>query len=353
MLLLLPSFLTDLGWSSQMVGWAVGSYFLVNLVFQLVSGRLADRFGCIQVAMAGAVFGMLGGLGYVGALWYPWLIFVARFLHALGAAMIFVGALMQMIESVPVQYRGRMIGYYGLPGFVMMGLGPVLSEWFVYHWKHAGVFIAEPVLFLAILIALSTLPRKVRKETAPKLPLLHGFRESLDPLRSIVALSTLFGFCFSSWNSFLAPVVRPLGPGGVSAFGFGYGAGAVLTRLGISRRLDRGSARYAAVSTLVAYGGGLALIPHAATITHLAAIGLACGMVHGVFYPALSSIAAERFHPLHTGQAMSLYLSASALGMFVGPPIWGGMADFAGYAPMFWTAGGLMSAGTLWFVLRK
>jgi MFS family permease len=64
-------------------------------------------------------------------------------------------------------------------------------------------------------------------------------------------------------------------------------------------------------------------------------LGLACGMSHGTYYPSLSSIAAERFHPLHAGQGLSLYLASSALGMFVGPPIWGAIVDRTGYALMF------------------
>jgi MFS family permease len=73
-------------------------------------------------------------------------------------------------------------------------------------------------------------------------------------------------------------------------------------------------------------------------------------MVHGIYYPSLSSIAAERFHPLHAGQAMSLYISASALGMFVGPPIWGALADRTGYPLMFVLAGAVLAVSALTFV---
>ena len=39
-LLLLPNFLAGRGWSSQEIGWAVGSYFLVNLYGDIESLRL-------------------------------------------------------------------------------------------------------------------------------------------------------------------------------------------------------------------------------------------------------------------------------------------------------------------------
>ena len=96
-----------------------------------------------------------------------------------------------------------------------------------------------------------------------------------------------------------------------------------MSRLGLSQKLDRGKNRLIAISSLTLYGVGLALIPHADHAWHLGIIGLGCGVSHGLYYPALSSFAAARFHPLHTGNAMSLYMSAFSLGMFLGSPILG------------------------------
>jgi len=74
-------------------------------------------------------------------------------------------------------------------------------------------------------------------------------------------------------------------------------------------------------------------------------------MVHGLFYPSVSSLAAARFHPINTGQALGLYLSSYALGMFVGPPVWGFIADRTGYPAMFLAAGLVMVFATAWFLL--
>jgi MFS family permease len=73
-------------------------------------------------------------------------------------------------------------------------------------------------------------------------------------------------------------------------------------------------------------------------------------MSHGIYYPSLSSLAAERFHPVHGGPAMSLYFSASSLGMFVGPPIWGALADRAGYRMVFAAAAAVLASATASFV---
>jgi len=67
----------------------------------------------------------------------------------------------------------------------------------------------------------------------------------------------------------------------------------------------------------------------------------------------LSAIAAERFQRTGTGTAMSLYISSSSLGMFVGPPVWGFVADRAGYGWIFAGAGAAIVAATLAFVASE
>jgi MFS family permease len=351
-LLLLPNFLAARGWSSQRIGWVVGMYFIVNLLSQLTAGHLADRYGNLRIALCGAALGIVGGIVYLGALRLPSLIFAARVLHAAGAALITAGVLIELIGQVPLHLKGRMIGYFGLPGFVMLGAGPVLSEWFVYRWGFKGTFVSIILIFATMGVLLTRLPSRLAAPRPPtREPFVTGFRHSFPLLRPVLTYSTLVGLCFSAWQSFLAPAVHGLGPGSVSNFGFGYALGAVSTRLGLSHRLDSGPKRLAGIATLVGFGGALAAIPHAWRPWQLIAVGLACGMSHGIYYPSLSSVAAERFHPVHSGQAMALYISASSVGMFVGPPLWGALADAAGYSVVFAAAGGVLAAGTIVFVL--
>ena len=214
-----------------------GCFFLVNLVFQILSGPLAHRRGNLSTALAGSGLGFAGGIFYLATFWHTGLIFPARVFHAAGAAMVFAGALMELVKSVPPHLRGRMIGYYGLPGFVMMGVGPMTSEWFVYHWGFASIFGAVILIYAGLALILSRLPRPLATGVPPQ-PFSEAFRDSVRRLRSILVLSVFFGLCFSAWNSFLAPAVRSVGPGAVSSFGLGYGIGAVVTRLCTSNWLE-------------------------------------------------------------------------------------------------------------------
>jgi MFS family permease len=348
-LLLLPNFLKEARFSALAVGWAIGLFFLVNLVFQILSGQFADRKGGIQTALFGAATAIVGAFFYLGAVWHVGLVFPARILHGAGAAMVSAGALIQLIQTVPQHLKGRMIGYFGLPGFIMLGIGPLAAEWVVYAWGFQGTFLLILVLFVAIFWILTRLPRQFN-HAAERRSFKEALRVTYPRLRPILMFSVFFGLCAASWNSFLAPAVRLVGAGAVSSFGLGYAVGAVSTRLGLSHRLDTGHRRLIAICILLPYGGALAMVPHAATPWHLLLIGLVCGIGHGIYYPSLSSIAAERFHPLYPGQGMSLYVSASNLGMFMGPPLWGILADRSGYVLVFAAAGTLLTLSTLFFI---
>jgi DHA1 family multidrug resistance protein-like MFS transporter len=353
MLLLLPDFLAQEGWSSQKIGWAMGSYFSVYLLVQILAGQIAGRYGNITTALIGAGLGICGSVNYLTALKWPNLIFLARTLHGAGAAMVTAGALFHLVDSVPSYLRGRMIGYFGLPGFVMLAAGPLLAEFFQGLMGIGGTFSAILAIFAAMFWIVRKLPESLQRQDLPAEPFARAVKQNFFKLRRILFFSFFFGFCFSVWQSFMAPAVSTVGTGAVSAFGLGYGMGAVLTRLGISQRLETGPSRLAAIASLVAYGVCLSFIPQASHVWHLGVLGLISGMSHGVYYPALSSIAAERFHTSGTGSAMSLYISSSSLGMFVGPPVWGTLADRTGYGWIFVAAGGTVATATLVFLFLE
>lgn len=349
-LLLLPDFLASKGWSAQKIGWAMGSLFLVHLIVQIFSGHLAERYGNVPTALLGSAIAILGGLGYLLTLWWLDAIFLARILHGAGLGMVSASAMIQLIKSVPMELRGRMIGYFGLPGFIMLGGGPALAEQFVSLAGHEGLFLCIIPIFLLTALILLQLPRPLSTEGPRAESFTEAFRANFPRLKSFLAFSFTFGLSTSVWQSFLAPAVSHLGTGAVSAFGLGYGTGAVLTRLSISQKLDNGRRRLFAIATLIVYGFVIGLVPRADSSWELGLIGVVCGMGHGIYYPSLSSIAAQRFHPLHTGQGMSLYISASSLGMFLGAPLWGSLADRLGYDWIFACAGLVIVLATILFL---
>lgn len=330
----------------------MGSFFLMYLLTQTLAGNLSERLGNVPTALLGSGLASLGALFYLSSFWILDLLFVGRIFHGAGAGLVSAGVLIHLVESVPPDLKGRMMGYFGLPGFVMLGAGPFLSQFLQNYGGLELTFLFILLSFVLIALILSGIPRPLTPRRRPS-RFSRALKLNFPKLKRILSFSLLFGFCFSSWQSFLAPAVSHIGMGAVSTFGLGYGMGAVASRLGISRRLERGLWRLLGISSLILYGLMIAVTPHLDHVWQFATVGFICGMSHGLYYPGLSSIAAERFHPLVPGHGMSLYISASSLGLFVGPPVWGFFADRTNYFWTFAATGLLLASATLVFLVAE
>ena len=208
MLLLLPQHLAQNHWSSQKIGWAMGVFFLMYLGAQILAGNLAQRIGNVPTALVGTGMAILGGLLYLSSLHTLNLLFVARVFHGIGAGMIQAGVIIHLIESVPPHLKGPMIGYYGLPGFVMLGAGPYLAQFLQEHWELQATFYVLLLNFAATAAVLLALPRPL----VPPRRLRRFFRAmkvNFPRLKSILTFSLIFGFCISAWHSFLGPCRQP------------------------------------------------------------------------------------------------------------------------------------------------
>ena len=166
MLLLLPDFLTQRGWSSQKIGWAMGVYFSVYLLGSDFGGPVADRYGNITTALIGACLGVLGSLNYLVALKWPDFIFLARILHGSGAAMVTAGVVFHLVDSVPDHLERRMLGYFGLPGFVMLAAGPSLAEFFQRFGGIGGTFLAILGIHGSMIWIIRQLPESLQGKTS-------------------------------------------------------------------------------------------------------------------------------------------------------------------------------------------
>ena len=102
-------------------------------------------------------------------------------------------------------------------------------------------------------------------------------------------------------------------------------------------------------SPLVVYGAITIALPGAQSLPQLGILTFFAGVIHGTYYPALSVVAAERFHPQWQGHGLALYAAAQSLGLFLGPPAWGVVTDFGGVSSAFLLAGAILTVGTGWF----
>jgi EmrB/QacA subfamily drug resistance transporter len=108
------------------VQWVVVVFMLVSAGTQLTFGRLGDLYGHRRLYLGGLAIQSAGYLLAGTAPSLGWLI-AARFIQAVGAAMVIVVAPVVMTLAFPPQQRGRLLGLQGTTVFVGLALGPSIG----------------------------------------------------------------------------------------------------------------------------------------------------------------------------------------------------------------------------------
>lgn len=125
----LPHIGADLGLDESLYTWVITSYALMFGGFLLIGGRLGDRIGFRRVLIIGlvvvAVSSLLGGLAVD-----PIMLFIARGLQGLGAALAAPSALALISSTFPAgRERTRAFGFYAAMSGAGSGVGLLLGGW--------------------------------------------------------------------------------------------------------------------------------------------------------------------------------------------------------------------------------
>ena len=122
----LPAIGAEFEMSAVSLGWVVTSYSLATAVVLLPFGRIGDLHGRkrvfvwgLAVFTFGAVISSLAGSG--------WALLAGRVVNGIGAGMNFATGMAILMTTVPLQYRGRAIGWNVTAVYLGLSVGPVLG----------------------------------------------------------------------------------------------------------------------------------------------------------------------------------------------------------------------------------
>lgn len=101
------------GANAVTAGLAVTIGSLATMFSRPISGRFADQSGGRRVAMAGAILGLIGGIGHVVATNLPVLVLARLFLGA-GEGALFTGSVGWILAHTEQSQRGKVAGHFGL-----------------------------------------------------------------------------------------------------------------------------------------------------------------------------------------------------------------------------------------------
>jgi len=350
---LLPLYANDMGASGAELGLIFAGYGIVNTVATPIMGRLSDRRGRKLFLCIGLLAYTILSLGYVWATNVPQLVLVRLLLGGAGAmitpiAMAYVG------DLSPEGEEGKWMGYANTAFFSGFGIGPLLGGTLAERFgMNASFYSMGCLCLLAFLVAVFFLPEIRRRRGGEEVHL--SFKDmSTSPM-----IRGLFSF----------RLVQALGRGGIMTFlpifastSIGLGSTLIgillavnmlpmMVLLSLAGRLaDRFNRKAMVIIGNIMYLITLALIPLAHTFWQQLWLCIPRAIAGAISMPAATALTVEEGRRFGMGSTMSILMMAMGLGMAIGPPLCGVIADLVDINTVFYfgAAVGLIGTGLFW-----
>lgn len=146
----------DLRLSATAAQWTVTAYALATAAFVALGGRLGDILGHKKVVIAGVTLFASASLlcGLVpdnSSLSEAWLI-VFRALQGIGGALLIPSTTVLVLNSFPVDERGKGLAIFFIIAGLFTALGPIAGSYLTEYWTWRAIFwINVPVALLSLI----------------------------------------------------------------------------------------------------------------------------------------------------------------------------------------------------------
>ena len=354
----LPLFTVELGFGAAAAGAAVGAFALARLLFNVPLGAFSDTRGrrlLIVVGPAVVAVGMIGS-GLASSLLA---LIVWRFIAGLGSSMYMTGSLAYVVDISTPTNRTRLLAVNQAALLVGVSIGPWLGG-----FVGARLGLRAPFFVVAVTAIAAAIYAYLRMpETLPQARSESG--ETVHPPRSDRGMRTLatapfVAIAFVSFAQFLTRGTAPqslIPLAGAETFaleidsiGLLLGAMAMMSLVllpAASIAADRWGRAQVIVPSLWIIAASLALIGFATGTPMFIAGSLILGFGNAVSGAAPAAYAAEVSSPKARGMAMGAFRTAGDLGLLLGPPLLGVIADRSGYSWAFWVNALIVAAAAV------
>ncbi|HEX3824937.1 MAG TPA: MFS transporter [Mycobacteriales bacterium] len=312
---------TELGAGALAVGLAVGAPAMTGAIARPMGGRWADRLGSRKVVVAGAV---IMAAGVVPAFWTSLAaLLVSRLLVGCGEALMMSASVLWLLRIAGPEHRGRSLGHIGLANYGGLTIGPLLVTLFDADHHIARLWmlaIVLPLIGAAAALFVGGAPGpSTEHEPAPIWTMV---RRTGRPGVGLL----LVNIGYVSVLSFGAIVVARHGLKIGALIVPVFGAGVILSRVGLGSLPDRLGAPIVLFGAAVLEAAGLAVFAVSST-TSMAIVALAILSVgQGLAVPALGVLALADVPAAQQGAAAGAFFAWFDGGVGLGGPLVGAVA---------------------------
>ena len=318
-----------LGANAIVAGLAVTIGSLATMFSRPISGRIADQSGGRRVAMAGAILGLIGGVGHVVATNLPVLILARLFLGA-GEGALFTGSVGWILAHTEQSQRGKIAGHFGLSMWMGLASGPMLGTALMAIGTYRDIWIAAAIIpMLAWVLVASTQPEGPVSSGAANI------RRALFPRAAWVpgASGAFASIGYGIIAAFLVPRFAALDFAGQNFALTVFGIAFMTIRFLGSGYADRFGGRRVLLSAFLVEAVGLIGL-FLGYVEWLAFVSTALtGAGLSLLIPSVTSLVTEAADSRERTAALGAVTSAWDLGVAVGGPLGGLVAGASDAAP--------------------
>lgn len=344
---LVPLHWQKLGFLDWQIGWLAASFSVAAIFARVGLGGWLERWGRRPFMIVGPL--LLTSVCFlfesVGQHYWGWL--ALRVIQGCGLALSLTAMMTWVTDRSPVESIGRSQAVFGVSGLLGAAAGPILAEQLVEHYGFPVMFQAVGLAGLLAACLAATLPES-RPGSRGRLG-KSSFTAvvSLRELRPMLVVTLPFGWFAGTVMTFLAPLVKQAGLGGVGVFFGGFACASVVVRLVAGHSIDRVSAgRLIPLSllTLTLSSGLLASLTKAPSEAFLVVAALLNGIGHGFLFPALSLFTVRHLRLDQHGTGMAVFTGTFETGILLGAVGAGYVSEYTNTSTAFGLAAGLLVA---------
>jgi MFS family permease len=368
----LPLFADMLTGTAAFTGYLSLAYSATALVARPLCGILADKRGRVKILILGAAFSTVSCFLYVvttnlsvynltAALA---LLLAIRVLNGAGMGFNLTSAGAAVADIVPKERLAEGIGLFGIAGTLAQAIGPLIALAIV----ASGELSSFNTLFYvsAAFCGVSFISGcfvKYERERFKVRPAKRGLGAAQEPDNSEAAnvqapdepddkaffgfdrkvlspavLTVLYFFGISGVFTFLTLFgkVRGFQVENIGWFFFTSAGGIMLSRLVLGRVVDRRGPDIVVIPGITIVALCLFLIPLAPSLPLLVCLGLPYGLANGAVGPNIQATMFKRCSPKRRGTVSAAYSMAIDVGITLGAPVLGKVADLADFTWVYW-----------------
>ncbi len=339
------------GASHLAVGLLAASFSFFPMLLAVTAGRLVDRFGARWPMTVGA---MVGGLGMLGAHFFPGLpaLYAAALLTGLGVIFINLGTQNLVgLLSTP-ENRARNFSNYTLSTSAANLLGPLIGGFSIEHFGHVSTCLYLALLSLGPLTMLLAggrhMPGGTRRSGKGS---SGGVRAMLADaqVRRMLVTGSLINAGINLYQVYMPVYAHSIG---LPASTIGiivamYASAAFVARFALPGLIRRFGEQRMLAHVFFVGASGLALIPLFHNAVTLGLVSFLFGLGMGCGQPIIIMLMFSNSRDGRSGEALGLKFTTNQLTKLLSPVLFGSIATALGLLPMFLINAALMVGGGL------